>query len=100
MKGQDAVNDLLSRTKAIVETIVDGVITISDRGLIETVNPAVEKIFGYRLDELSGQNVSMLMPNPYQREHDSYLSNYLSTGEKKIIGIGREVTGRRKDGST
>lgn len=100
MKDQDAVNDLLSRTKAIVETIVDGVITISDRGLIETVNPAVEKIFGYRLDELSGNNVSMLMPNPYQREHDSYLSNYLGTGEKKIIGIGREVTGRRKDGST
>lgn len=100
MNDQEAVNDLLSRTKAIVETIVDGVITISDRGLIETVNPAVEKIFGYRLDELSGNNVSMLMPNPYQREHDSYLSNYLGTGEKKIIGIGREVTGRRKDGST
>jgi len=100
MKGQDAVNDLLSRTKAIVETIVDGVITISDRGLIETVNPAAENIFGYRLDELSGRNVSMLMPNPYRKEHDGYLNNYLNTGEKKIIGIGREVTGLRKDGTT
>jgi len=100
MKDQDAVNDLLSRTKAIVETIVDGVITISDRGLIETVNPAAENIFGYSLAELSGQNVAMLMPNPYRKEHDGYLNNYLSTGEKKIIGIGREVTGLRKDGTT
>jgi len=100
MKDQDAVNDLLSRTKAIVETIVDGVITISDRGLIETVNPAAENIFGYSLAELSGQNVAMLMPNPYRKEHDGYLDNYLSTGDKKIIGIGREVTGLRKDGTT
>ncbi|CAA0103174.1 PAS domain-containing sensor histidine kinase [Zhongshania aliphaticivorans] len=97
---EEKLRELLARTKAILDTIVDGVITISDRGLIETVNPAAEKIFGYRLDELSGKNVSMLMPNPYRAEHDQYLNNYLSTGEKQIIGIGREVTGLRKNGST
>ncbi|MEX1666971.1 PAS domain S-box protein [Zhongshania arctica] len=100
MNDKDAVNDLLSRTKAILHTIVDGVITISDRGLIETANPAAEKIFGYPIEELTGHNVSMLMPNPYQHGHDQYLKNYLDTGEKKIIGIGRQVTGLRKDGST
>jgi two-component system sensor kinase FixL len=100
VKDQAAVNDLLARTKAIVDTIVDGVITISDRGLIETVNPAAENIFGYSVAELRGKNVSMLMPNPYRDEHDSYLSNYLLTGVKKIIGSGREVTGLRKDRST
>lgn len=100
MSSKDAVNDLLSRTKAIVDTIVDGVITISDHGLIETVNPAAENIFGYSKEELIGKNVSMLMPAPYQHEHDGYLRNYLNTGNKKIIGIGREVTGRRSDGST
>lgn len=97
---EEKLRELLARTKAILDTIVDGVITISDRGLIETVNPAAENIFGYRLDELTGKNVSMLMPNPYRAEHDQYLDNYLSTGEKKIIGIGREVTGLRKNGST
>ena len=59
MNKQDAVNDLLSRTRAIVETIVDGVITISDKGIIETVNPATEKIFGYSASELEGKNVSI-----------------------------------------
>lgn len=97
---EEKLRELLARTKAILDTIVDGVITISDRGLIETVNPAAEKIFGYKLQELAGKNVSMLMPNPYRAEHDQYLDNYLSTGEKKIIGIGREVTGLRKNGST
>jgi PAS domain S-box-containing protein len=97
---EEKLRELLARTKAILDTIVDGVITISDRGLIETVNPAAEKIFGYQLQELAGKNVSMLMPNPYRAEHDQYLDNYLNTGEKKIIGIGREVTGLRKNGST
>ncbi|AKH70219.1 PAS domain S-box [Spongiibacter sp. IMCC21906] len=100
MNKQDAVNDLLSRTRAIVETIVDGVITISDKGIIETVNPATEKIFGYSASELEGKNVSILMPNPDHTRHDQYLGNYLASGKKKIIGIGREVIGLRKDGST
>ena len=100
MNDKDAVNDLLARTKAIVDTIVDGVITISDRGLIETVNPAAENIFGYNKAQLIGKNVSMLMPSNYSQGHDGYLQNYLSTGDKKIIGIGREVTGMRLDGTT
>ncbi|MBO6754161.1 MAG: PAS domain S-box protein, partial [Spongiibacter sp.] len=99
MTKPSAVSDLLNRTRAIVETIVDGVITIDQHGLIDTVNPATEKIFGYSSEEMIGQNVSMLMPNPYRREHDGYINNYLSTGNKKIIGIGREVRGQRKDGT-
>ncbi len=69
-------------------------------GIIDSVNPATEQMFGYRPDELVGQNVRMLMPAPYSDEHDGYIARYLETGEARMIGIGREVTGRRKDGST
>lgn len=99
MNKADAVNDLRSRTRAILDTIVDGVITISDKGIIESVNPATEKIFGYSTAQLEGQNISMLMPEPYHSHHDGYIQNYLQSGHKKIIGIGREVVGRRSDGS-
>jgi len=91
--------DLQSRNKAILDTVVDGIITISNKGCIETVNPAAVKTFGYSEAEMVGQNVKMLMPNPYQDEHDGYLSHHMKTGEKKVIGIGREVEGKRKDGS-
>jgi PAS domain S-box-containing protein len=94
-----ALADSAERLRAILETAVEGIITIDERGLMETANPAVEKLFGYRADELIGRNVSMLMPAPYREEHDGYLSNYRRTGEAKIIGIGREVSARRKDGS-
>lgn len=100
MLNNDPVSDLVSRSKAILETIVDGVITINSQGLIDTANPAAEHIFGYRSEEMIGHNVSMLMPSPYQEEHDGYISNYLTTGKKKVIGTGREVRGQRKDGST
>ncbi len=87
------------RLQAIFETAVDGIITINDRGAIETINRAGAEMFGYEREELIGNNVKMLMPEPYHSEHDGYLNSYHQTGEKKIIGIGREVKGKRKDGS-
>ena len=86
---------------AIIENAIDGIITIDDKGLIENINPAGLALFGFeKREELIGKNVSVLMPEPDKRRHDSYISNYENTGHKKIIGIGREVTGQRKDGST
>jgi len=87
-----------ARLAAIVNTTVDGIITIDEMGTIETFNPAAERIFGYRAEETIGQNVAMLMPDPYTQEHDAYLSSYRETGVEKIIGKGREVKGLTKDG--
>ncbi len=86
-------------TETILDTIVDGVITIDARGTIQSYNKACVELFGYAPEEVLGQNVKMLMPTPYRTEHDSYLSNYQNTGQAKVIGIGREVSGQRKDGS-
>jgi PAS domain S-box-containing protein len=88
------------RSRAVVANIVDGVISINDRGIIETVNSAVEGIFQYSAEELIGRNVRILAAQPHQRAHDRYIANYLRTGEAKIIGKGREVEGQRKDGGT
>ena len=87
------------RLRAILQTAVEGIITIDERGVIESANPAAESIFGYTSAEMIGQNVSMLMPAPYRAAHDGYVAAYLQTGQAKIIGIGREVVGRRKNGS-
>lgn len=89
-----------ARLKAIINNVVDGIITISSRGTIEEFNPAAETIFGYSSREVQGKNIKTLMPEPYRSQHDQFLTNYLTSGEKKVIGIGREVTGLRKDGST
>src|SRR5262245_33552042 len=85
---------------AIFESAVDAIIVIDARGIVEAFNPSAERLFGYSEAEVLGQNVSMLMPSPYRDEHDSYIARYRMTGEKRIIGIGRQVTGRRKDGTT
>ena len=87
-----------SRLEAILDNAVDAIITIDERGNIESVNRATQTLFGYTEPELLGQNVKMLMPPPYREEHDGYVQNYLSTGLTKIIGIGREVIGLRKSG--
>lgn len=88
-----------SKIANVLNTIVDGVITINEYGIIDGVNPAVERIFFYTSEELIGKNVKILMPDSYAHEHNNYLSQFQKTGVKKIIGIGREVYGRRKDGS-
>ncbi|WP_175635555.1 PAS domain-containing sensor histidine kinase [Pedobacter ghigonis] len=85
---------------AIIENAIDGIITIDDKGIIEHVNPAALKLFGFESQELVGRNVSVLMPQPDKAQHDTYIKNYHDTGKKRIIGIGREVIGQRKDGST
>ncbi|KAA6430814.1 PAS domain S-box protein [Rufibacter glacialis] len=88
-----------ARLKAIIDTAIDGIITIDQRGIIETVNPAAARIFGYAPEEVIGQNIKILMPEPDKSRHDGYLENYHRTGEGQIIGKGREVVGMRKDGS-
>ena len=95
-----SLEDREQRLRALVSTAVDGVMIIDANGTVQEYNPACGRLFGYQEDEVVGRNVKMLMPSPYQEEHDEYLSRYRTTGNKRIIGIGREVEGRRKDGTT
>jgi PAS domain S-box-containing protein len=89
-----------ARWRAIVESAVDGIVVIDATGRIEAFNPAAERLFGSKESSVLGQNVNILMPSPHREEHDAYIARYLSTGMQKIIGIGREVTAMRLDGTT
>jgi PAS domain S-box-containing protein len=91
--------DAAQRLRSVVETAVDGIITISEHGIIDSINPAGAQMFGYAPEELLGRNVSMLMPQPHASAHDGYLAAYLQTGRASIIGVGRELTAKRRDGS-
>lgn len=88
------------RLTTILNTVLDGFVIIDSNGLIDDINPAGTALFGYHANELKGQNVKILMPSPYQAEHDEYLQQYLNTGQARIIGLGREVSGLRKNGTT
>ncbi len=98
--AEQALRETAARLRTLTETAVDGVILIDARGVVLMFNPACEKLFGYSADTVIGENVKMLMPQPYRHEHDRYITNYRDTRDPKIIGIGREVIGLRKDGST
>ena len=94
-----ALRESEQRTRAIVETAVEGIITIDERGLMESVNPAAYRMFGYAPEEIIGRKLGLLIPSPHRENQDDYLANYLRTGQAKIIGIGRELEGQRKDGT-
>ncbi len=98
--AQTALRDSAARIRAILDTVADGIITINERGIVETMNPAAERLFGYAATEVAGQNINMLMPEPYHSQHDGYIEHYCATGEARVIGIGREVVGQRKNGNT
>jgi PAS domain S-box-containing protein len=98
-RAEGALEETQALHQAVVETIVDGIVVIDAVGIMAWSNVSAQRMFGYRADELEGRNVSMLMPPHESGEHDGYLRHYLATGTRRIIGIGREVRGRRKDGS-
>jgi two-component system sensor kinase FixL len=100
LRAEAALRASEERYRSIVDSAVDGIIVIDRRGRIEAFNAAAERLFGYAAAEALGKNVNLLMPEPYHGEHDAYMARYLATGEKRIIGIGREVTGLRKNGTT
>ena len=98
--GQSDTDRREGLLQSLLDNVLDGIITIDASGVIQSFNRPAEDIFGYAADEVIGQNISMMMPEPFRSEHDQYVSHYMKSGEAKIIGIGREVTGLRKDATT
>jgi PAS domain S-box-containing protein len=98
-RSQALMTEREARLRSVLETSPDAIITIDASGIIQSFSDAAEKLFGYAAGEVIGKNVKMLMPNPHREAHDGYLARYRRTGEKRIIGIGRQVDAQRKDGS-
>lgn len=98
--ARDALEAREAHLRSILETVPDAMVVIDDAGRIESFSRAAERLFGYSEQEVRGRNIKMLMPEPYQAEHDGFLQRYRSTGEPRVIGTGRMVVGRRQDGST
>lgn len=100
LRDQERLDESERRARSILDAAIDGFITIDEMGVVLSVNPAVERLFGYPPSEVVGRNVSMLMPSPDREQHDGYLQRYRQTGARRVIGQGREVTALRKDGTT
>jgi two-component system sensor kinase FixL len=98
--AEDALRAREAHLRSILETVPDAMVVIDEAGRIQSFSAAAERLFGYENAEVLGQNVSILMPEPYRTQHDSYMARYMTTGERRIIGIGRVVVGQRKDEST
>ena len=99
-QAEEALRESQARIQAVLNTAVDGILTIDERGVIESANPSAGRLFGYDPAELVGRNISMLMPADHAKAHDGYIERYLRTGEARVVGLGREVEGLRRDGST
>jgi PAS domain S-box-containing protein len=97
-KIEKAILEAKNKTDAILRASTNGIVTINEKGIVETFNPAAQIIFGYTLDEIAGKNVSLLMPEEHADKHNMYIDNYLQTGIKKVIGKRVEVTAKRKNG--
>ena len=98
-QAQLSLENTVGWLKGIMDTVVDGIITIDESGTVLSFNPSAERIFGYAADEVVGRNVGMLMPEPYRSQHDTYIGNYLKSGVRHVIGTGREVQGQRRGGT-
>jgi len=98
--AQAALQEREAHLRSVLETVPDAMIVIDSAGVMQSFSATAQRLFGYTQDEVTGHNVSMLMPSPYREMHDSYLSRYLTTGERKVIGRGRVAVGLRRDGST
>ena len=96
---EDYSNEFLLTLKSIIDTAIDGILTIDNKGIVESMNPAAASLFDYEVEEVLGNNIKMLMPEPYHSSHDGYIHRYNETKEPRIIGIGREVQGKKKDGT-